>query len=440
MDRNNQICTENIHSIKHWGQIDNNILLQRGLRIGDQLTIFPMQGRKKSITLNRTKYSINNTSLYKCFFDNLSIKIPSFPDNRFSYNIILCPQNERTKQDEMLRYLLKSTCNIPFRINGNYSFESFVERGDKIDIGYNRLEFRTPPKIKKAKQEEILPDENIIKSDLSILIEGETGTGKSHLAKKIHEKSGRSGNFVHVNLSSFSEGLIESELFGHIKGAFTGAVCNKKGAFLTAHRGTLFLDEVDSLPLKIQTKLLLFLDSKEIRPVGCDYTECTDVRIIFASGRKLTSLVNQQKMRKDFYYRLTTGSIIQLVPLRKNSSLIVEICDMEASKHGKYIQKNLIEFYQSLSWPGNIRQLIGHIKKKIIITKGNKIIFDKSDEDLLAQSSLLKSLDEEEKLMTLSELKKMYASKLYQYFGQNINKTAMTLGITTNTLRTLIKR
>ena len=161
-------------------------------------------------------------------------------------------------------------------------------------------------------------EQNLINSDLKILISGETGTGKSHLARKVHEKSGRLGEFVAINLSSFNPQLIESELFGHKKGSFTGAIHDKTGAFSMAKNGTLFLDEIDSLPLDLQTKLLTFIDNKKFRRVGDTKEESINTRLIFASGRPLEQLVEQGSFRKDLFFRLKSGHSVEMASLRND--------------------------------------------------------------------------------------------------------------------------
>ena len=145
--------------------------------------------------------------------------------------------------------------------------------------------------------------------------------GKLH-CKKIHRDSGKVGRFVHLNLSSFSRELVESELFGHTKGAFTGAVLEKMGAIKEAHRGTLFLDEIDSIDLEIQTKLLTFLDHGEYRQVGGGVQK-SSVRMIFSTGREnIKNLVEKGKIRLDFYYRIKNSLVINLPNLRDDKDLL----------------------------------------------------------------------------------------------------------------------
>ena len=269
-------------------------------------------------------------------------------------------------------------------------------------------------------------------------LQGETGTGKSELARKIHRESGRGGNFVQINLSSFSEGLIESELFGHVKGAFTGAVSPKRGAIIEANRGTLFLDEIDSLPISIQTKLLLFLDSKKIRAVGSHTEEKVDARLIFASGRNLRELTGERMMRRDFYYRISSGVTLTLKPLRNDKEKIKDICDHFFQKEGLSIPGKLMEFYLGYHWPGNIRQLLGHLNKKKVMCHKYKWDFDHLDEELIGDA--LSLIQEHKQFCTIEELKQSYAYKVYLSFDRSVKDAAKMLNITPNTLRALLKK
>ena len=241
-----------------------------GVREDDEFILEAFQERSRTFRLKRLKYTFSISNSFSYDLATSSFNLPYFDkDNSIDqFELVLMKSKFSSTYNEKSRYLLKSCHQIPFRINGSYCFEAFLERGDIVEIGFNRLQFlKSNTQLKVLSEEHLIPD-SIIQSQLNLLIEGETGTGKTTLAKKIHEKSGRSGRFIHLNLSSFSSNLIESELFGHIKGSFTGATTNKTGAILEAHKGTLFLDEIDSLNLELQTKLLLFLDNYEVRPVG----------------------------------------------------------------------------------------------------------------------------------------------------------------------------
>jgi len=407
-------------------------LEENGARLNDRLMILPIQGRKKAISLNRRAFKINSYDKIGVGLKDSTLFLPH-GDSNFSFSLTLIPREGKIDDDSYSRYLLKSNTSWPFKINGTLSFESYIERGDIIDLSYNRLIVEEELDILNP----LTPEEKkIIDSGLDIIIEGETGTGKSRLARIIHEKSGRAGDFVPINISAFSSGIIESELFGHVKGAFTGAIAHKRGAFLQAHNGTLFLDEIDSLSLELQTKLLLFLDSKELRPVGGEQTKKVNVRMIYATGRRPKKLVEKGTLRKDFYFRISSGASISLPPLRTNPKLLEFLCLELSEKENKFISPKLIEYYKNFSWPGNIRQLLGHLNKKIKLAKGRKIELDHYDEDLFLHEDFRSQV--ENSFLTLEQIKTQYAYKVYLYTGKNFTKSAQILGISSNTVKVLI--
>jgi transcriptional regulator with PAS, ATPase and Fis domain len=416
------------------GICGESVLEANGARLGDRIVVRPMQGRKREILLNRRELEINSSFKMGATYENNCLSIPKGDDD-FSFSLCLCEKEGKLGQDQFSRYLLKSNTNIPFKINGTLSFEAFIERGDVIDLSFNRIMVFKNTLYQALDQVE---NPRIVDSGLDILIEGETGTGKSRLAKEISQKSNPNGNFVHINLSAFSIGLIESELFGHVKGAFTGAVTGKRGAFLEARGGTLFLDEIDSLPWEIQTKLLLFLDNKEIRAVGGGSSEKIKVRMIFATGQNLKNLVREGKVRKDFYYRITSGIKISLNPLRKDTNLLIKICDDFSLNRNIFISPKLIEFYKKLSWPGNIRQLLGHLEKKAALIKGNKMEFNHFDEELLEDDSSV--FNPEAGFVSLDDLKFQYVNKVFHYFNGNFTKSSKVLGISANTVKVLVNQ
>lgn len=239
-----------------------------------------------------------------------------------------------------------------------------------------------------------------------------------------------------MNLSAFSPSLIESELFGHVKGAFTGAIHSKKGAILEAHKGTLFLDEIDSLTTDLQTKLLLFLDNYEVRAVGGDSTMAADVRMIFASGTKLSVKVENKEMRKDFYYRLQAGSLVVLDTLRSKPERIIEFCRSFENTHAVVFDKDLISFYSTCEWPGNIRQLQSHLMKKKILSDGKKLIFDDMDKELVTAKITLESNN----IQPLEKIKIDYCHQVYLKMDRNITKTAKTLELCHNTLKSYLQK
>lgn len=406
----------------------------RGVKLLDRITIYPAQGRKRTLILNRKSYRINSYKGESVELEGCEILIPSLLGEVFCFELKLCSPELSSKDDDKLRYLIRSKTNTPFRHNHNLSFESFLERGDQVNLGYNKFVFEnTYDDIQKEFGLNINP--RAIKSNLVVSIEGETGTGKTTLAKKIHDTSLRHGEFIHLNLSSFSQNLIESELFGHIKGAYTGAICNKIGAFEKANRGTLFLDEIDSLSKELQTKLLLFLDDHKITPVGSLVSKKLDVRLIIASGSNLVQKVKKDEMRKDFYFRIMSGLNIELTPLRNNKNRIEFLLASFLKNHQLTIDHDLKNFYLNYSWPGNIRELLGHLDKKLVYTKGIKLSYDEIDETLTTKSHMIE--EALEKMISMKKLKKEYATRVLFKLNGNLLHAAKAIEVTPKTLRNL---
>lgn len=406
-----------------------------GLRLGDSCSIYPIYGKKKAFTLNRNCIDLISRNYRPETLSMSYIELPTSDINNFHYRLEI----DETFQSG--RFILKTLTGYPFWLNGFAAKEAYIERLDRLFIDENKINFNPfdlAETIRRESSHQVLMEQGLLKSDLKILIQGETGTGKSHLAKKIHDKSERHGQFIAINLSSFNPQLIESELFGHKKGSFTGAVCDKRGAFAEAQGGTLFLDEVDSLPLELQTKLLSFLDNNSFRRVG-DMTEHQiKTRLIFASGRPLETLVQQGSFRRDFYFRLKSGHTIQLLPLRNDPSKIKEACDNFCLEHHMSLSRRLSDFYETLAWPGNLRQLFGHLNKKRILSKGTKLDFDRLDEDLLLQSSDLTALDSPSGIVPMQDFKEEYVKKAYGICEGNISLTARKLRITEKTVKSIL--
>ncbi len=405
-----------------------------GVRLGDSCSIFPSQGRKKEFTLNRKVIDLVSHHFRP---DNLSlayVELPQTSVNPFHYRLEL----ENIAEG---RFILKTLKGEAFWLNGLAAREAFVERADRLYVDEHKMNFDSSGLQALSEnffEHPVLSELFLMQSDLRILVEGETGTGKSHLAEKIHKKSGRSGPYVSLNLSSFNPQLVESELFGHKKGSFTGAHVDKMGALKAAHFGTLFLDEIDSLPLDLQTKLLTFLDSGKFRRVGDTKEEIVNTRLIFASGRSLTQMVERGEFRRDLYFRLKAGHTLFLSPLRNESGKISEACRYFALKNGVTFTVRLLEFYESLAWPGNLRQLFGHLQKKKILSRSTKIDFDSADEELLLESSDLLNLAGHQEIIPLGQHKKDYVKKAFSVCEGNVSLTARKLQINEKTVRALL--
>ena len=216
--------------------------------------------------------------------------------------------------------------------------------------------------------------ERVAPTDSTVLIQGETGTGKELIARAIHNLSARCGRpFVKINCAAIPLDLLESELFGHEKGAFTGAIAQKIGRFELADRGTLFLDEVGDIPAPLQPKLLRVLQEQEFERLGGTYTHHVDVRLVAATNRDLTEMVKRAEFRIDLYYRLNVFPI-QLPPLRDRREDIpalvthsVERVGRRIGKHIEHIPPDTMSALSSYEWPGNIRELQNLVERAVIL-------------------------------------------------------------------------
>ena len=220
-------------------------------------------------------------------------------------------------------------------------------------------------------------------ADCAVLIQGETGTGKEVIARAVHEASPRRQNrFVAVNCAAIPSALLESELFGHERGAFTGAVNQSTGRFQLADRGTIFLDEIGELPLELQPKLLRVLQEKEIERLGSGRSLPVDVRIIAATNQDLWQMVQERKFRADLFYRLNVFPIA-LPPLRERkediASLVhhfVKRCAERAGKNIEHIGRKTLEAFEAYNWPGNIRELQNVVERAVVLTETDTLYLD----------------------------------------------------------------
>lgn len=225
--------------------------------------------------------------------------------------------------------------------------------------------------------------------DISVLVTGESGTGKEMVAKSLHQNSKRSHEeLVTVNCGAIPEGIIESELFGHKKGAYTDARDDRKGYFETANRGTIFLDEIGETPLETQVKLLRVLESGEFMPVGASKTKRTDVRVVAATNRNLAELVEKGQFRQDLYYRLKTVTI-NIPALRhrvEDISLLVERFALEFTRSNDMLYRGFmpeaIRAMKTNPWKGNVRELKNFVESIIVLEKGERITIEMVERQL----------------------------------------------------------
>jgi transcriptional regulator with PAS, ATPase and Fis domain len=220
----------------------------------------------------------------------------------------------------------------------------------------------------------------VARSHASVLLLGETGTGKELIAKAVHQLSLRaSGPFVRVNCGALTESLLESELFGHVRGSFTGAVNNRTGRFEAAHTGTIFLDEINSTTPKLQVKLLRVLQEREFERVGDTATIRVDTRVIAASNTDLMEEVDAERFREDLYYRLNVVPI-NIPPLRERREDVpdlvahfLNIYNEENDRYVAHIDRRALEALQEYHWPGNVRELQNYIERAVVMATGDEL-------------------------------------------------------------------
>ena len=267
--------------------------------------------------------------------------------------------------------------------------------------------------------------------DSSIILYGETGSGKDIAARTVHQLSGRKGAFVPVNCSAIPENLLESEFFGHVKGAFSGAVAGHEGYLAAAEGGTLFLDEIGELPLHLQVKLLRALENKSFTPVGASRPCTSDFRLICATNRDLSALVREGSMRSDFYYRIHVLTI-GIPPLRDRRDDLLLLAEEYLRKRGVNwsISPMVRERMMAYDWPGNIRELYNFLDRHIAFGSeaAKTLIPMQEDEDACLPQDL--TLDE---VVALTE-KRFIGSRLKDH-GWNIGRTAARLGVSRSTLQ-----
>lgn len=282
-------------------------------------------------------------------------------------------------------------------------------------------------------------------TDAKVLILGESGTGKELVAKAIHFASNRKdGPFVKVNCAALPENLLESELFGHEKGAFTGALNRKLGRFELAHRGTIFLDEIGEINQATQVKLLRVLQEQEFERVGGTCTVKVDVRVVAATNKDLEKEVEEGRFRDDLFYRLNVVSI-SLPPLRERKEDILLLAEHFLRKFNKAMNKEIKEVSEeawhmlsSYSWPGNVRELENAIERAVVLSNGT-VLLPSSLPAAVTRRKKDEEKKEEVKITSLKEAEKQLIMKTLEETGGNRTKAAKILGISLRTLQYKLK-
>ena len=280
-------------------------------------------------------------------------------------------------------------------------------------------------------------------SEAAVMILGETGTGKELVARTMHYLSARAGGpFVAVNCGAIPENLVESELFGHKKGAFTGAVADRQGRFVQADTGTLFLDEVTEMRSDLQVKLLRAIEAREVQPVGSSETERVDVRLVSATNRNPLESVEKKLFRSDLYYRLNVFTV-PIPPLREHRADIPELVANYLARRGfaaDVVSKAALELLAEHDFPGNVRELQNVIEFGLILSQGKSVLPEHIADRLAPQAGDATRPQIPDAGVSLEEVERGYLAEVLRKTGGNRSQAARLLGISRATLLYRIKK
>lgn len=353
--------------------------------------------------------------------------------------------------DTDLEFLQQVAKQVAVAVENALAFQQIAELKDRLakEKLYLEEELRTEHGF-----EDIIGDSDALKqvlkqveivapTDSTVLIQGETGTGKELIARAIHRLSGRSERtFVKLNCAAIPTGLLESELFGHERGAFTGAISQKAGRFELADRGTIFLDEVGEIPLELQSKLLRVLQEQEFERLGSAKTMRVNVRLIAATNRDLKGLVDTKQFRDDLYYRLNVFPVT-LPSLRERPEDIPVLVRYFTQRYAVRMKKNIqavpaktIEVLSRYAWPGNIRELENLVERSVILTQGTDLQMPVSELQMesrpaVASTTTLEEIEREQILRVLSDTRWVIGGPV---------GAAARLGIKRTTLQSKMKK
>lgn len=318
-----------------------------------------------------------------------------------------------------------------------------LEQQANVDGGFGELLGESPPMRKLYEQLQ-----RAAPSDASILISGESGTGKELVARSIHQLSDRAEMpFVAVNCAALSETLLESELFGHVRGAFTDARSNRQGLFLEAEGGTLLLDEIGDMPLAMQVKLLRALEENRLRPVGSDEEIDFDVRVLAATHRDLETDVEEGRFRQDLFYRINVIQL-HLPPLRARGSDIlrlathfVDVFSKRSKKEVSGIAEPAAEKLLAYSWPGNVRELRNVIERAVALTPYDMVTLGDLPEKVRAfrADTVFIGGQDPTELVPLEEVERRYIEHVLKAVDNNRTQAAKILGLDRKTLYRKLK-
>lgn len=429
-----------------------------------QLVVVDGSSKGKKVDLNRDKITAGKKEDCDLVIEDRTVSRKHFEIDK--------------EEDSFLLKDLGST-NGTF-INETKVREAYLAPGDVIRIGNSRIEFiafdekvQIEPSEKTSfgpaigrsrKMRQIFGLlERISPTHATVIIEGETGTGKDVIARAIHENSERKDKpFIVFDCSAVAENLIESELFGHMKGAFTGAVSTRKGAFEEANGGTVFLDEIGELSLDLQPKLLRALEQRQIKKVGSNDTVNIDVRVICATNRNLRKEVSDGNFREDLYYRLSVVKLY-LPPLRERPDDIEALIEhflatgkfniqSDGSLHVMRVEDDALKMLTRYQWPGNIRELVNVLERVVPLVQGDSIkgqdlafVFQELEREEEEATEKIGEVDlgvpfKDAKQKVIEDFERDYLSALLRRNNYNISKTAREAGIDRKHIRNLLKK
>jgi DNA-binding NtrC family response regulator len=343
------------------------------------------------------------------------------------------------RNDELIAILRRAAEHRRLRVE-NRSLKQEIRRRDKsVDD--------RPVGNSKTWLDILRVAETVAPTDSTVLIQGESGTGKEVVARFIHELSGRkAGPFLSINCGALPEGLLESELFGHVKGSFTGAVKDKLGLFAAATGGTFFLDEIGETTPATQVKLLRALQHREVIPVGATEAIPVDARLIAATNRDLEEEIKTGRFRNDLYYRLNVIAI-HLPPLRQRRDDIPILAEhflngiaVTRKEQPKRLQPEALEILQEYQWPGNVRELENALERAVILSTGDRIGLDVLPERVTERKPVPLVSARTPTNPTLEAVERAYILWVLQSEGGNKSRTAEVLGIDPSTLYRKLSR
>ena len=314
--------------------------------------------------------------------------IPLISRDRLLGVLAVAKHEENAFDDDEVAFLTQVANQIAIGVENALAYSEIAELKDRLaqeklyleDELRGEMDFEGIVGQSSALRHVLNLVETVAPSDSTVLMLGETGTGKELIARAIHDRSRRKDRtFVKVNCAAIPTGLLESELFGHERGAFTGAISQKIGRLELADQGTLFLDEVGDIPLEIQPKLLRALQEREFERLGSTHTKKVNIRLVAATNRDLDKMIENREFRSDLYYRLNVFPI-RIPPLRERPEDIPLLVRYFAQKYGRRMEKQIesipaatMKALASWHWPGNIRELENFIERSVILTHGSAL-------------------------------------------------------------------